>query len=62
VAETNACNLFAVSMEGVVLTPTADACLPGVTRGLVIKVRRGAAVRRMRMLALSYSSYSSSLI
>jgi branched-chain amino acid aminotransferase len=38
VAETNACNLFAVSMEGVVLTPTADACLPGVTRGLVIKV------------------------
>jgi branched-subunit amino acid aminotransferase/4-amino-4-deoxychorismate lyase len=35
VAETNACNLFAVS-GGAVLTPTADHCLPGVTRELVM--------------------------
>ena len=37
VSETNACNVFCV-VGGRVLTPTADACLPGVTRGLVIQL------------------------
>ena len=35
VAETNACNIFCVAGDRL-LTPTADACLPGVTRSLVI--------------------------
>jgi len=37
VAETNATNLFIVK-NGLVLTPQADACLPGVTRGVVIRL------------------------
>jgi branched-subunit amino acid aminotransferase/4-amino-4-deoxychorismate lyase len=37
VAETNATNLFFVK-NGTVLTPHADACLPGVTRGVVIGI------------------------
>lgn len=41
VAETNACNLFAVR-RGVVVTPTADACLPGITRGIVLEIAREA--------------------
>lgn len=36
-AETNGCNLFLV-YEGVVVTPNADHCMPGVTRGLVMKL------------------------
>ena len=43
VAETNATNMFAVR-GGVVLTPTAVACLPGVTRGLVIGLCRELGV------------------
>lgn len=35
VAELNGTNIFMVK-NGVVLTPHADACLPGITRGLVI--------------------------
>ena len=34
IAETNATNVFLVK-NGRVLTPYADACLPGITRGLV---------------------------
>jgi branched-chain amino acid aminotransferase group I len=41
VAETNACNLFAVR-RGEVLTPHPDACLPGITRGLVLDISRQA--------------------
>lgn len=37
VAETNACNIFMVK-NGLLLTPTADACLPGITRSLVLKL------------------------
>ena len=37
VSETNATNVFCV-VGGAVLTPTADACLPGVTRALVIQL------------------------
>lgn len=41
VAETNATNLFAVR-RGVVLTPSPDACLPGITRGIVLEIARAA--------------------
>jgi len=37
VAETNATNVFVVR-RGVVQTPFADACLPGITRGLVLEL------------------------
>lgn len=39
VSETNATNLFIVRHESV-LTPTADACLPGITRRVIIKICR----------------------
>lgn len=41
VAETNATNLFAVR-RGQVLTPHGDACLPGITRGIVLELSREA--------------------
>jgi branched-chain amino acid aminotransferase group I len=37
VAETNATNIFLVRDE-VLITPTADACLPGITRGIVLEL------------------------
>jgi branched-subunit amino acid aminotransferase/4-amino-4-deoxychorismate lyase len=37
VSETNATNLFMVK-NGVVYTPTADSCLPGITRRTVIEI------------------------
>ena len=39
VAETNATNIFMIK-NGVVLTPFPKACLPGITRGLVIQLCR----------------------
>jgi branched-chain amino acid aminotransferase group I len=39
VAETNATNIFLVK-KGQVLTPSADACLPGITRALVLDLCR----------------------
>jgi branched-chain amino acid aminotransferase group I len=41
VAETNATNLFA-ARRGRLFTPTADACLPGITRGIVLELAREA--------------------
>ncbi len=43
VSETNATNLFIVR-RGIVLTPHADACLPGITRGHVINLCRDNAI------------------
>lgn len=40
VSETNATNIFMVDDEGVLLTPTADHCLPGVTRATVIQLAK----------------------
>jgi branched-chain amino acid aminotransferase len=40
VAETNATNLFLVK-QNILFTPTADVCLPGVTRQTVIDIARG---------------------
>lgn len=37
VSETNATNIFMVD-EGVLLTPHADACLPGITRATVLQL------------------------
>jgi len=37
VAETNATNIFMIK-KGAVFTPYADACLPGITRGLIIEL------------------------
>ena len=39
VSETNATNIFMVR-NGELLTPHADACLPGITRGLVLELTR----------------------
>ncbi len=39
VSETNATNIFFVK-RGVLLTPHADSCLPGITRGMVIELAR----------------------
>lgn len=43
VAETNATNIFMVK-KGQVLTPCADSCLPGITRGLVIELAKEAGL------------------
>ena len=43
VAETNATNLFMVR-RGTLFTPHADACLPGITRGLVLDLAREAGI------------------
>lgn len=44
VAETNATNLF-MSKEGILFTPEADACLPGITRGLVLEIASVAGIK-----------------
>ena len=43
VSETNATNIFLVK-RGHVLTPHADSCLPGITRGNVIRLAREAQI------------------
>ena len=43
VSETNATNVFLVKGE-TILTPHADSCLPGITRGSVIKIARREAI------------------
>lgn len=43
VAETNATNMFLVS-RGEVHTPTGDHCLPGITRGVVLRIAREAGM------------------
>ena len=42
-AETNATNVFLVR-RGALLTPTADYCLPGITRGTVIDLARANGI------------------
>jgi len=43
VAETNATNIFLVK-RGLLLTPHADSCLPGITRGYVMQLARANAI------------------
>ncbi len=53
VAETNACNIFMVK-ENVLLTPTADACLTGVTRKVVIGLAKHLKIEMVeRNLSIS---------
>jgi len=53
VSETNATNVFVVR-RGDVLTPHADACLPGITRGIVLELCAAAAIPcRERNLSLT---------
>ena len=53
VSETNATNVFIVR-GGIVLTPFADACLPGITRGIVIELCAAHAIAcREKNLSLS---------
>ncbi|HSR51906.1 MAG TPA: branched-chain-amino-acid transaminase [Acidobacteriota bacterium] len=39
ISETNATNVFLVK-KGILLTPHADSCLPGITRGVIIDIAR----------------------
>jgi len=43
VSETNATNIFLVK-RGFLLTPHADSCLPGITRGYVMQLARANAI------------------
>lgn len=43
VSETNATNIFIIK-RGEVITPHADSCLPGITRGNVINLAKGAQI------------------
>ncbi len=43
VSETNATNVFLVR-RGVLLTPFADSCLPGITRGIVLELARAHGI------------------
>lgn len=53
VAETNATNVFVVR-DGVLVTPRADACLPGITRGIVLELAADAGIDTVeRNLSLS---------
>ncbi|RMH19130.1 MAG: aminotransferase IV [Acidobacteria bacterium] len=58
IAETNATNVFLVR-RGTLLTPAADACLPGITRGVVLDVARREgipAVERNLSLSEAYAA------
>ncbi|MDX1741618.1 MAG: aminotransferase class IV, partial [Rhodothermales bacterium] len=53
VAETNATNVFIVR-GGTLMTPAADACLPGITRGLVLELaERDGIPTRERNISLT---------
>jgi branched-chain amino acid aminotransferase group I len=53
VAETNATNLFLVK-QGVLRTPTADHCLPGITRAVVLEIARDERLpHEVRRISLS---------
>ncbi len=43
VSETNATNVFMVD-DGILLTPTADACLPGITRATILVLAKEAGI------------------
>ena len=43
ISEMNGTNIFMVK-NGTLLTPTADACLHGITRGLVIELARANGI------------------
>jgi branched-chain amino acid aminotransferase group I len=53
VSETNATNIFVIKKKRL-LTPHADACLPGITRGIVIQIARDNGIETIeRNISLS---------
>jgi branched-subunit amino acid aminotransferase/4-amino-4-deoxychorismate lyase len=53
VSETNATNIF-LFKDGILLTPHADSCLPGITRATVIQIARQSGIdTRERNVSLS---------
>ncbi|MCY3871805.1 MAG: branched-chain-amino-acid transaminase [Gemmatimonadetes bacterium] len=44
VSETNATNIFIIK-KGALITPHADSCLPGITRGVVIDLARDLGIK-----------------
>ena len=53
VAETNATNVFLVR-KGALVTPTADACLPGITRAIVLETAAAEGIEtQVRNVSLS---------
>jgi branched-chain amino acid aminotransferase len=44
VSETNATNIFLIK-SNCLLTPNADACLPGITRGLVLEIAKSEGIK-----------------
>jgi branched-chain amino acid aminotransferase group I len=53
VSETNATNIFIVK-RGRLITPHADSCLPGITRGVVLEIARAAGIETLeRNVSLS---------
>lgn len=54
VSETNATNIFMVDDEGVLLTPHADHCLPGITRGTILVLAKELDIpTEVRRISLS---------
>ena len=54
VSETNATNLFMVDEHGTLLTPHADHCLPGITRGAVLELALELQIRtEVRRISLA---------
>jgi hypothetical protein len=51
--ETNSSNIFIVTSSGELLTPFADACLPGITRGIVLDTVAPASGVRAREARIS---------
>ncbi len=53
VSETNATNVFA-ARGGLLLTPSGDSCLPGITRRTILEIARGAGIEAVeRNVSLS---------
>jgi branched-subunit amino acid aminotransferase/4-amino-4-deoxychorismate lyase len=54
VSETNATNVFMVDDSGVLLTPPADTCLPGITRATVLELAKELGIPcEVRRLSLA---------
>lgn len=60
VSETNATNLFLVDEDGVLVTPSPDHCLPGITRATVLDLARELQIpveeRRVSLAEFHYAT------
>jgi len=57
-SETNATNVFLVR-AGVLLTPPADSCLPGITRGVVLALARADGIETVERRVSVVEAYTS---